>query len=102
MTSSGSEPDRAKLARLLTEASSAYDHDDIQALIRGILAAPPEIGAGWHRLVADPLTPELAGQLDMLRATMAAGYHDGLTAEDFRRLPRPERLARLRAELAAQ
>jgi len=33
---------------------------------------------------------------------MAAGYHDGLGADDFTRLPRSERLARLRTELAAR
>jgi Xaa-Pro aminopeptidase len=102
MRSSATQPDRDELARLLKEAGSAYDPEDIEALIKGVLASPAEIGTSWHVLVADPMTPELAGVLEALRAAMAAGYHDGLTAEDFDRLPRPERLHRLRKILAGR
>src|ERR1700751_5390252 len=98
--SSGSEPDRNELARLLKKAGSVHDVDAVAALIEGVLAAPTEVGKSWHILVADPLTSELAAQLEALRCSMAAGYRDGLAAEDFDRLPRPERLRRLRKELA--
>jgi Xaa-Pro aminopeptidase len=94
-------PDRDELARLLKEAGSAYDPEGVQALIEGVLAAPVELGTRWHVLVADPITPGLAYRLEALRAAMASGYRDGLAAEDFERLPRPERLGRLRQEVAA-
>jgi Xaa-Pro aminopeptidase len=97
-----SEPDRDRLARLLKEAGSTYDTEGVAALIAGVLAAPAEIGTSWHVLVADRMTPALASELEALRAAMAAGYHDGLATEDFDRLPRPQRLARLRQELAAR
>jgi Xaa-Pro aminopeptidase len=99
MTVNGSAPDRGSLARLLREARSAYDPEAVEALIAGVLGAPAEIGASWHILVADPVTPALAGALEALRAQMAAGYHDGLARADFALLPRSERLARLRREL---
>jgi len=67
-----------------------------------VLAAPDEIGIGWHQLVADPTPPALAEALEELRAHMAAGYHDGLSREDFARLPRPARLARLREVMTAR
>src|SRR5271169_1995602 len=99
MTMNGSTLDRGELARLLREARSAYDPEAVEALIAGVLGAPAEIGASWHRLVADPVTPALAAALDALHAQMAAGYRDGLASADFTRLPRGERLARLRREL---
>jgi len=68
-------------------------------LIEGVLAAPAEIGTGWHVLVADPMPQQLAGCLEALRAAKAADYHDGLSRDDFARQPRAERLARLRTEL---
>jgi Xaa-Pro aminopeptidase len=102
MTTSPTEPARDQLARLLKQAGSSYDPDGVEALIKGVLAAPLEVGTSWHILVADPMTPELARQLDALKAEMAAGYRDGLAATDFDRLPRPERLARLRKELDQQ
>ena len=102
MRSDGSAPDRGELARLLKEAGSVYDPEGIEALIAGVLAAPPEVGTGWHPLVADPVTPALAQALEARRAARAAGYRDGLAREDFVRLPRAERLARLRRELAAR
>ncbi len=102
MTTDGVKPDRMELARLLREAGSAFDPDGIEALIGGVLAAPAEIGTSWHILVADPVNPPLAAQLEALRAAMAAGYRDGLSPEDFSRLPRSERLDRLRRELAAR
>ncbi len=102
MSSSKPQPRRDELARLLKEAGSAYDPEGVEALIKGVLAAPAEIGTSWHILVADPVTAELARGLETLRAARAAGYCDGLTAEDFDRLPRSERLHRLRTELAGR
>jgi Xaa-Pro aminopeptidase len=102
MISGASEPDRDELARLLKEARSAYDLEGVEGLIEGVLAAPAEAGTSWHILVADKVTPALAGRLEALRTAMAAGYHDGLAVEDFARVPRPERLDRLRRELAAR
>jgi Xaa-Pro aminopeptidase len=102
MKSDGSRPDRDELARLLKEAGSTYDPQGVEALIKGVLAAPDEVGTSWHVLVADPITPELADQIEALRATIARGYRDGLAAGDFERLPRPERLGRLRQELAVR
>jgi Xaa-Pro aminopeptidase len=102
MTVEFSESDRAELARLLADTGSPYGPDDLEALIEGVLAAPAEVGTSWHVLVAKTVTPNLAGHLEALRAAMAADRHDGLAAEDFARVPRPERLARLRQELAAR
>ena len=47
-------------------------------------------------LVADRVSPTLADALETLREHMAAGHRDGLSGEDFTRLPRAERLAALR------
>ena len=102
MRSSQTQPDRDELARLLKEAGSAYGPEGVESLIYGVLAAPAEVGAGWHILVADPMPPPLAGRLEALRAAMAVGYHDGLAVADFARLPRPERLGRLRKELVSR
>jgi len=101
MTSAVSAPDRAGLTRLLRDAGSACDCDDVGTLIRGVLGAPAEVATDWHRLVADPVTPALAEALEKRRAEIAAGYHDGLSREDFARLSRGDRLALLRRELAA-
>jgi Xaa-Pro aminopeptidase len=92
----------SELARLLREAGSAYDPERVEALIAGVLGAPPEVGTEWHRLVADPVAPALAEALEALRARLAARHRDGLSAEDFARLTRAERLAALRRELAAR
>src|SRR5215468_3084011 len=102
MRSNETQPHRDELARLLEEAGSAYDPESLAALIEGVLAAPGEIGASWHILVADPVAPQLADRLEALRAHMARDYRDGLAAEDFARLPRSERLARFRMELASR
>jgi Xaa-Pro aminopeptidase len=102
VTSSTKQPDRLELARLLQIARSAYNPDGVEALIRGVLAAPVGGGVSWHRLVADPMPEELASRLEALRAALATGYRDGLATEDFERLPRSERLGRLRRELAAR
>src|SRR5438552_1249780 len=96
------KPDRRRLAHLLRAAHSPLDPDGVAELVAGVLAAPEEIGASWHRLVADPTPPALSEALEELRAHMAAGYHDGLSREDFARLPRPARLARLREVLVAR
>jgi Xaa-Pro aminopeptidase len=102
MMMSGAELDRGELGRLLREARSVYDPQSVERLIEGVLAAPAEVGTGWHVLVADPITPALAGALEALRTAKAKMYHNGLSAEDFEILPRAARLARLREELAAQ
>src|SRR3984893_13622586 len=102
MSSSITQPDRDELARLLEAAGSTHDPHAIAALIDGVLAAPAEIGTGWHRLVAEPMPQQLADRLEALRAAKAAEYHDGLSRDDFARQPRSERLARLREELASR
>jgi Xaa-Pro aminopeptidase len=102
MKQNPTQPDRDEFARLLKEIGSAYDPEGIAALIEGVLAAPAEVGTSWHVLVADPMTEELADCLEALRTAMAADYHDGLTPEDFVRLPRSERLASLRKELVSR
>src|SRR5215469_15280238 len=99
MTMSKAGPDRDELGRLLREARSAYDPQGVERLIEGVLAAPAEVGTGWHALVADPMTPALAGALEALRTAEAKAYHSGLSAEDFEILPRAARLDRLREEL---
>jgi Xaa-Pro aminopeptidase len=101
MTARGAQPDRRRLARLLKEAGSGLDPDGVDALVEGVLAAPPEIGTSWHVLVADPTPPALAEALEAMRQHLALDYRDGLAPEDFAQLPRPARLAMLRDELAA-
>jgi len=96
------KPDRRRLAHLLRAARSPLDADGVVDLVAGVLAAPDEVGIGWHQLVADPTPPALAEALEELRTHMAAGYHDGLSREDFARLPRPARLARLREVMTAR
>ena len=102
MSSSVTQPNREEMARLLEAAGSAYDLDAVEALIEGVLAAPAEIGTGWHVLVADPMPQQLAVSLEALRVAKAAEYHDGLPRDDFARLPRSERLARLRQKLVSR
>jgi Xaa-Pro aminopeptidase len=97
----GATPDRGLLAKALTEARSALDVDAVDALITGVLAAPPEIGTSWHALVAEPTPPGLAAALEARRITLAASHHDGVQAEDFARLPRHARLKLLRDRFAA-
>jgi Xaa-Pro aminopeptidase len=102
MKSDGRKPETAAIERLLPAARSAYDVASLRGLIAGVLGAPAEVGTSWHALVADPVTPELAAALEALRSEMAAGCSDGLSRDEFARLPRPERLSRLRRELAAR
>src|SRR5215471_7860183 len=97
-----SEPDQGEFARLLKAAGSAYDPEGVAALITGVLAAPAEVEASWHMLVADPMNSALARQLEALKSAMAVHYRDGLAAADFDRLRRPERLGQLRNELAGR
>src|SRR3984957_11028131 len=92
---------RAGLAQTLKAAGSALDVAGVEALIAGVLAAPPEIGTSWHALVAEPTPPELAAALEALKAQLAAGHSDGVQAEDFARMPRAERRMLLREKLAA-
>src|SRR5215471_7667553 len=102
MTSILTQPKRDELGQMLDAAGSAYDPEGVEALITGVLAAPAEIGTGWHVLVADPMPQPLADRLEALRDAMAARYHDGLGVDDFASLPRSERLAKLRTELAVR
>ena len=90
---SGATPERTRLARALQDAHSAFDVDAVEALIAGVLAAPPEIGESWHALVTEPTPPALAEALDALKVALAASHHDGTQPEDFARLPRSERSA---------
>ena len=99
MSVTAAAPDRDRLAKLLGEAGSMLDPDGVAELIAGVLAAPPEIGASWHALVADPTPPALAEILERFRARLAEEWRDGLAPEDFARLPRPARLEMLREEL---
>src|ERR1700687_2364393 len=99
MAAREAEPNRRQLAQLLKEAGAALDPDGVAAPIAGIRAAPPEIGASWHRLVADPAPPALAGALEELRAWLGRDFRDGLADEDFALLPRAARLQMLRDEL---
>jgi Xaa-Pro aminopeptidase len=94
-------PDRSRLAQALKAAGSALDVGAVDALIAGILAAPPEIGTGWHALVAEPTPPELAAALEARKAAVAVDHRDGVQPEDFARMPRAERLMLLREKLAA-
>ena len=102
MRAGAAAPDRRQLAHLLRAAGSPLGPDEVSSLISGVLAAPPEIGDDWHRLVADPAPPALAEALEQLKAYLAADYRDGLSSEDFKRLPRTARVALLREELAAR
>ena len=89
-----------RLAGLLREAGSPYDPSEVAGLAAGVLAAPQEVGTTWQRLVADPVPDDLAAALSALQKELAASYSDGVSNADFARLPRPARLALLRAELA--
>jgi Xaa-Pro aminopeptidase len=102
MTARAAAPDRRQLAHLLRAAGSALGADDVAGLVAGVLAAPPAISTSWHALVADPTPPALAEALEQLKAYLAVDYRDGLSPEDFKRLPRPARVALLREELAAR
>ena len=102
MTAATPQTDRGHLARLLNAAGSPLDPEGVGALIRGVLAAPPEVGSAWHTLVADPTPPPLAAALEAVRDRIATDFRDGLEQEDFARLPRAARVALLREELRAQ
>jgi Xaa-Pro aminopeptidase len=102
MTVSSATPNSGDTGRLLREAGSSYDLQSLDELIEGVLAAPAEVGTSWHMLVVDPVPPELAEGLEARRAARAKGYRNGLATEDFAQLPRGERIALLREELAAK
>ncbi|HEU0215769.1 MAG TPA: aminopeptidase P family protein [Stellaceae bacterium] len=94
--------ERDRLARLLAASGSPLDTDAVDALIAGVLAAPPEIGASWHALVADPTPSDLAAALEARKTALAASHHDGTQPEDFARLSRAARLKLLRDRLAGE
>ncbi|MBV9859481.1 MAG: aminopeptidase P family protein [Alphaproteobacteria bacterium] len=102
MTPSLTEAEWQRLATLLRNAGSRFDRASLEGLLSGVLAAPAAIGTEWHTLVADPMPAALAEALEAVRSRMAQDYRDGLEREDFVRLPRAERLARLRRELASR
>ena len=82
------------LARLLSEAGSAYDAAGLEDLLAGVLAAPPgEDPEAWMELVAAAPSDALRERLRALRAELAGRpvAVEGALAE---------RLAALRAELA--
>jgi Xaa-Pro aminopeptidase len=97
----GVTPERNRLTQLLSAAKSSLDAAAVDALIAGVLAAPPEIGTSWHALVAEPTPLELADALEARKAALAASHHDGVSPEDFTRLSRAARLTLLRDKLAA-
>jgi Xaa-Pro aminopeptidase len=102
MSMSGPTADKSALAQLLREAGSRYSYSpqDVDALIRGVLGAPPAVGSNWHRLVADPIPPALAKALEQRKTELTSAYRDGLSPTDFAELSHAERVARLRHELA--
>jgi Xaa-Pro aminopeptidase len=102
MTAQAAAPDRRQLTHLLRAAGSTLGPDEVGRLVAGVLAAPPAIGTSWHALVADPTPLALAEALDQLKDYLAIDYRDGLSPEDFKRVPRPARVALLREELAAR
>jgi Xaa-Pro aminopeptidase len=102
MTAAATASDRRQLTHLLRAAGSSLGPDEVAGLVAGVLAAPSEIGTSWHALVADPTPPALVEALEQLKDYLAVDYRDGLSAEDFKRLPRPARVALLREELAAR
>jgi Xaa-Pro aminopeptidase len=97
----GVTPERSRLAALLAETGSLLDADSVDALIAGVIAAPPEIGTSWHALVADSVSRDLAAALEARRTALAASHSDGVQPEDFARLSRAQRLKLLRDRLAA-
>jgi Xaa-Pro aminopeptidase len=97
----GAVPEHDHLARALAASGSALTVDAVDELIAGVVAAPPEIGASWHELVAAPMPAELAAALEARKAAIAATHHDGVQPEDFARLSRAARLKLLRERLAA-
>src|SRR5438270_12451795 len=102
MRAGATAPDRRQLAHLLRAAGSALGPDEAAMLVAGVLAAPPEIGTSWHALVANPTPPALAEALEQLKDYLATDYRDGVSTEDFKRLPRAARVALLRGELTAR
>src|ERR1051325_10045423 len=100
MTAGAAAPDRRQLARLLRRAGSALGPEEAAKLVAGVLAAPPEIGTSWHALVTNPTPPALAEALEQLKDYLATDYRDGVSPEDFKRLPSAARVALLREELA--
>src|SRR5215472_15136215 len=94
--------ERDRLARSLAASGSPLDADAVDALIAGVLAAPPEIGTSWYALVADPTPADLAAALQARKTALAASHHDGTQPEDFARLSRAARLRLLRDRLAAE
>src|SRR5262249_18232200 len=67
MSSERAKPERGEIDRMLREAGSAHDLAGVTALIAGVLASPPEVGTGWHALVADPMPADLGEALESLR-----------------------------------
>ncbi len=82
------------LERLLAEAGSGYRSAEVRDLLAGVLAAPPgEDPDRWIRLVAEPGSAALSGQLRALKDELAASALGASVADHG------ARLAALRAEL---
>src|SRR5260370_40559597 len=92
MRSSVTQRDRDEMARLLEAAGSAYDPEEVEALIEGVLAAPAEIGTGWHRLVAGPMPQQLADCLEAPRGPPAGPDPPRPPGPCFSPVPRPAAL----------
>ncbi len=85
------------LARLLAAAGASLDVAQVEALVRGVVAAPPGRDPdAWMALVAPRPDNKLKDALAKLKDRAAAAADDGLDG----RPSRPERLAALRGELA--
>jgi len=92
---SGQGRDQTQLAALLAGHGIERSVDEVHALVRGVLAAPEGYDPdAWLDLVAPPEAADLREALRGLKASLAA--------ERPSVPPVAERLARLRAELAAQ
>jgi Xaa-Pro aminopeptidase len=66
------------MAAALRRARARVGVAELRAMIAGVLAAPPgKDGSAWHRLVGGVLTPNVAGQLEALKAEIARGMVGG-------------------------
>ncbi|MEE8272225.1 MAG: aminopeptidase P family protein, partial [Alphaproteobacteria bacterium] len=96
MPKDASDPGDAALGRALAAAGSAYDPKAVRALVRGVLAAPPAADPqAWMALVAAVPGEKLRAALGRIHAALAAERASAPPTAG-------ERLAALRAELAAR
>lgn len=89
--------DDQTLHTLLTDAGSSLSADHVRELVEGVAAAPDDHRPdAWMRLVAPEPGPALRHRLAAMKAAARDASDDGLDAGPAP----PERLERLRAELA--